>query len=290
MKIVEKRNELFQPVVLGDREFERLGSFIMSQYGIKMPPFKKTFLQSRLQKRLRALSIKDFKVYTDFVLSSRGQQEELPSMIDAVSTNKTDFFREPFHFDYLLSQGLADYNARTGKKSLSVWSAGCSSGEEPYTIAMLLKEYGHINHYNDFNILATDISNSVLQHASVGIYGNEIITPIPADFRKKYLQKGKDTYQHKFRIVSEIRNKVIFQQFNLLGKEYSRIGKFDIIFCRNVLIYFEREVQYRILMQLCHHLSVGGFLFLGHSESITGLNLPLAHIKPTIFIKTDNQR
>ncbi|MBN1791967.1 MAG: hypothetical protein JW830_15830 [Bacteroidales bacterium] len=290
MKISEKRIELLQPVVLGDREFQRLGSFIMSQYGIKMPPHKKTFLQSRLQKRLKALSIKDFKGYTDFVLSSRGQQEELPSMIDAVSTNKTDFFREPIHFDYLLSYGLDEYTARTGKKSLSVWSAGCSSGEEPYTIAMLLKKFSQIRQNIDYNILATDISNSVLQHATVGIYGIDKIAPIPAEYRIKYLQKGRDTYQHKFRIVSEIRNKVIFQQLNLLEKEYEGIGKFDIIFCRNVLIYFEREVQYRILMQLCHHLSVGGYLFLGHSESIAGLNLPLAHIKPTIFIKTGHQR
>jgi chemotaxis protein methyltransferase CheR len=289
MKAFENRIELSQPVVLGDNDFDRLGKFIMSHFGIKMPPYKKTFLQSRLQKRLRELSFKNFTKYIDFVFSPRGQTEELPNMIDAVSTNKTDFFREPVHFDFLLSQGLGDYTARTGKKNLTVWSAGCSTGEEPYTIAMLLKEYCKIHQYIDFRILATDISNSVLQHALVGIYNDDKISSIPTKYHTKYLQKGKGTYEYKFRIVTEIRNKVIFQQLNLLEKDYNGIGKFDIIFCRNVLIYFEREIQYRILSQLCQHISPGGYLFLGHSESITGFDLPLAHIKPTIFMKTDHK-
>jgi chemotaxis protein methyltransferase CheR len=289
MKAADKRFELVQPVVLGEHEFERLGKFIMSQFGIKMPSHKKIFLQNRLHKRLRELNIKDFKEYTDFIFSPRGQKEELPNMIDAVCTNKTDFFREPVHFSFLLSHGLGDYIARTGKKGLSIWSAGCSSGEEPYTIAMILKEYSRMDFYFDFRILATDISNSVLQHAAVGIYNKDKIDTIPANFHTRYLQKGTGTYEYKFRIVSDIRNKIAFQKLNLLGKDYNGIGKFDIIFCRNVLIYFEREIQYRILSQLCQHLSTGGYLFLGHSETITGLDLPLIHIKPTIFMKTDRK-
>jgi chemotaxis protein methyltransferase CheR len=286
MKAADTRFELVQPVVLEEREFERLGKFIMSQFGIKMPSHKKIFLQNRLQKRLRELNIKNFIEYADYIFSPRGQQEELPKMVDAVSTNKTDFFREPVHFAFLLSKGLDDYFTRTGKKSISIWSAGCSSGEEPYTLAMILKEYGRTNLHFDFRILATDISNSVLQHAAVGIYNDNKIYPIPTGYHAKYLQKGTGTYEHKFRIDSDIRNKISFQQSNLLSNDYFGFGKFDIIFCRNVLIYFEREIQYRILAQLCRHLSTGGYLFLGHSESITGLDLPLEHIKPTIFMKS----
>jgi len=289
MKFTDGKIELVIPAVLGDNDFDRLGKFIMSQYGIKMPPQKKAFLQSRLQKRLKELNFTDFAAYIDFVFSSRGRTEELSSMIDSVCTNKTDFFREPVHFDFLLSQGLGDITARTGKKNLAVWSAGCSTGEEPYTIAMLMKEYGKIHQHIDFRILATDISNSVLQHAEVGIYTDDKTTMIPASYRVKYLQKGKGAYEHKVRVVSDLRSTVTFQQFNLLEKDYSGIGMFDIIFCRNVLIYFEREIQYKILRQFCRHISPGGYLFLGHSESIAGFDLPLAHIKPTIFMKTDRQ-
>jgi chemotaxis protein methyltransferase CheR len=289
MKAADKRFELVQPVVLGEQEFERLGKYIMSQFGIKMPSHKKIFLQNRLHKRLRDLNINDFKAYTDFVFSPGGQKEELANMIDAVCTNKTDFFREPVHFSFLLSQGLGDYTARTGKKDISIWSAGCSSGEEPYTIAMIIKEYSRTNPYFDFRILATDISNSVLQHAAIGIYNSDKIDAIPANFHARYLQKGTGSYEHKFRISSDIRNRVVFQKLNLLEKDYKGIGKSDIIFCRNVLIYFEREIQYRILSQLCQHLSAGGYLFLGHSETITGLDLPLIHIKPTIYMKADRQ-
>jgi chemotaxis protein methyltransferase CheR len=286
VKAIDKRVELSGPVVLEDDDFERLGKFIMSQYGIKMPPIKKVFLQSRLQKRLKELGIPNFATYIDHIFSSRGKIEELPNMIDAVCTNKTDFFREPVHFDFLLSQGLEDYKARKGKKNLAVWSAGCSTGEEPYTLAMLLKEYNKIDQYIDFRILATDVSKSVLQHAIVGIYSDEKVAMIPSYYRVKYMQKGKGAYEHKVRVVSDLRGKITFQQFNLLEKDYNDIGMFDIIFCRNVLIYFEREIQYKILRQFCRHLSPGGYLFLGHSESITGFNLPLVHVKPTIFMKT----
>jgi chemotaxis protein methyltransferase CheR len=281
--------EFLRPALLGDGDFERLGKFIMSQYGIKMPPFKKTFLQSRLQKRLRVLGFDDFKEYADFVFSPRGKTEELQHMIDAVSTNKTDFFREPIHFDFLFSQGLDEYLAETGKRSLSVWSAGCSSGEEPYSIAMQLKEYSEMHHHIDFRIIATDISNGVLQHAAIGIYNDDKINMIPSNFQSKYLQRGKGAYEHKVRIASELRNKIIFKPFNLLDREYIGMGQFDIIFCRNVMIYFEKEVQYRILKQLSQHIYTHGYLFLGHSESITGLDLPLLHIKPTIFMKNGNK-
>ena len=276
-----------QTIQLDDLEYNRLSSFIMSRFGIKLPPNKKTLLQCRLQKRLKSLNHNNFKEYVDYVFSTQGLQEEVSQMIDAVSTNKTDFFREPVHFDFLLESGIKDYIERSGKNKLSIWSAGCSSGEEPYTISMVMKEFSAYNRLIDFNILATDISDSVLQHAVTGIYAEEKTRIIPFDYKKKYLLKGKNGYSNKVRMSPELRSKIDFRKYNLLTTDYTPLGKFDIIFCRNVLIYFERDIQHRLLNQFCKSLNNGGYLFLGHSESITGYTLPLKHIRPTIFFKTN---
>jgi chemotaxis protein methyltransferase CheR len=273
-------------IYLEDKDCARLSNYIMNNFGIKLPPNKKTLLQCRLQKRLRALQKESFSDYVDYVFSAKGQQEEVSNMIDAVSTNKTDFFREPVHFNFLLNPGIKTYLEKSGKSSLAIWSAGCSSGEEPYTIAMVLKEL--TSEYNfDFNILATDIANSVLEHAVNGIYTEDKTKGIPVDFKKKYMLKGINSNQNKVRIIQELRNKIGFRKYNLLSDNYSVLGYFDMIFCRNVLIYFEREVQYQILRQFCKSLNKRGYLFLGHSESISGFSLPLEQIKPTLFIKKD---
>lgn len=277
--------QISQIILLGDREFDRLGGFIISQYGIKMPGSKKTFLQSRLQKRLSELGFSSFQEYNDYLFTPQGRQEEIPNLVDAVTTNTTDFFRERNHFDFLSREGLDDLVIRTGRHNLSVWSAGCASGEEPYSLAMLLKEYSSY-HSIRFSITATDISDGVLQHAILGIYNMDKINSIPVAYHKKDLLKGTDAYDNKFRISQEVRNKVNFMKFNLIEPDYSGMGHHDFIFCRNVLIYFERAVQYRILKQFCGQILPGGYLFLGHSESIIGLGLPLWQIKPTVFMKT----
>jgi chemotaxis protein methyltransferase CheR len=150
-----------------------------------------------------------------------------------------------------------------------------------------MKEYAANNQLTDFNILATDISESVLQHAMVGIYAEEKTRIIPYDYKKKYLLRGKNGYENKVRISTELRSKIDFRKYNLLTTDYAPLGKFDFIFCRNVMIYFQREIQYRLLRQFCKSLNTGGYLFLGHSESITGYTLPLKHIRPTIFLKTN---
>jgi chemotaxis protein methyltransferase CheR len=281
-----KNSDLNQTIKLEDREYARLSNFIMSQFGIKLPPSKKILLQCRLQKRLKQLNHSSFQEYVDYVFSSKGLKEEVTNMIDAVSTNKTDFFREPLHFEFLMNKGLCNYLKETGKSKLSIWSAGCSSGEEPYTIAMVMKEYAATSKQTvDFSILATDISSSVLEHAAVGIYSEEKTRIIPLDYKKRYLLKGKNGYEKKVRVNYDLRTKIEFRKFNLLNTEYHALGKFDIIFCRNVLIYFERDVQQRLLKQFTAVLNPGGLLFLGHSESITGYSLPLKHIQPTIFYK-----
>lgn len=281
------KTNLSNIIILEDKEYKQLSSFILNQFGIKLPPNKKTLLQCRLQKRLKTLNYQSFKEYTNYIFSATGLKEEVYNMIDAVSTNKTDFFREPVHFDFLLGQGLTTYLKLSGKNKLSVWSAGCSSGEEPYTLGMILMEFASTKSDFDFKILATDISKRVLQHAVDGIYQVEKTQIIPYDLKMKYLLKGINSCENRVRIIPELRNKVEFRRYNLLSTDFSSNGKFDIIFCRNVLIYFEREVQYRILKQFCSILNNGGYLFLGHSESITGYSLPLNQIRPTIFEKKD---
>jgi len=280
-------NNLSRLVSLGDKDFYRLSTFIMRHYGIKLPPAKKTLVQCRLQKRLKAYNMISFGDYIDFLFSSAGREKELSYMIDEISTNKTDFFREPIHFDFLTQTGLKEYLSKSGKRKLSVWSAGCSSGEEPYTIAMILKEYARLEQFIDFTITATDISTRVLQTGMQGIYNENKISVIPFALKKEYFQKGKNNFKEHVRVNSDLRKMVSFHQFNLISSDYTPFGMFDIIFCRNVLIYFEREIQYSIINKLCNQLNSGGYLFLGHSETTMGFTLPLRTIRPSIFNKLD---
>ncbi len=283
----EQLNSFTGLVSLGDKDFYRLSTYIMSHYGIKLPPAKKTLVQCRLQKRLKAYSMNNFGDYIDFLFSSAGRATELSHMIDEISTNKTDFFREPKHFDYLIQTGLGEYLSKSGKKKIAVWSAGCSSGEEPYTIAMILKEYARLQHPVDFAVTATDISTRVIHTGMQGIYNENKISEIPYNLKKLYFQKGKNNFKQQVRVNSDIRSTVNFQQFNLLSSDFTVFGLFDIIFCRNVLIYFEREIQFRILSKLCSQLNSGGYLFLGHSDTTMGFTLPVKTVQPSIFRKVD---
>ena len=281
----EEINSLSGLVSLGDKDFHRLSTFIMSHYGIKLPPAKKTLVQCRLQKRLKANNMISFGDYIDFLFSSAGREKELSNMIDEISTNKTDFFREPVHFDFLTRTGLNEYLSKTGKRRISVWSAGCSSGEEPYTIAVILKEYARLQHYIDFTITATDISTKVLQLGMQGIYPEDKISEIPYTLKKEYFQKGKNSFKQQVRVNSDLRKTVNFQHFNLLSSDYTSFGMFDIIFCRNVLIYFERAIQYRIISKLCNQLNSGGYLFLGHSDTTMGFTPALKNSSAEYFQK-----
>jgi len=270
---------------LGNKEFDRLSKFIMSEYGIKMPPEKKIMLQGRLQRRLKALNMNNFKDYVEYVFSATGQSEEVIHMMDVVSTNKTDFFRESIHFDYLLNDGLAELSTNMGVKNINIWSAGCSSGEEPYTIAISLSEYIEKNRGISFSITASDISTQMLKKASEAIYTDDKIVEIPLSIKKKYFLRSKDRGAKKVRVIAALRDKISFYRQNLLYINFASTPEFHIIFCRNVLIYFDRENQLKILKSLCSYLTAGGFLFLGHSESITSFDLPLKNIQPTIFRK-----
>jgi len=276
-------NQIFN-AKMSEGDFNRLSSFIFDQSGIKMPPVKKVMLQSRLQKRLKELKMTSFKEYADYVFSDEGQKNEIIHMLDVVSTNKTDFFREPVHFDFLVSNVLPEFNSNKRESNcLKVWSAGCSSGEEPYTIAITLNDYKQNNINFDYSILGTDISSQILQKASLAVYKEERIVNIPLETKRKYFLKSKDNTKKNVRVVKDLRNKVIYKRFNFMDEVYNISESFDIIFCRNVLIYFNRETQENVIKKLCGKLKSGGYLFIGHSESIMGMNVPLEQIKPTIF-------
>lgn len=270
---------------LTQAEFKKLSDFIYKNYGIKMPEVKKTMLQGRLQKRLKALGMSNFTEYIDYVFSKNGG-DEIVHMIDCVSTNKTDFFREPAHFDYLTDTGLAHLlDTKKFGRQINVWSAGSSSGDEAYTLAIVLNEFKEKNPSFDFSILGTDISTRVLTAAATGIYREEKIAAIPLSLKRKYFLRSKDRNQPTVRVISELRNKTHFRRLNFMDNTFDIREVFDIIFCRNVLIYFDRETQEKVINKLCQHLTPGGLFFLGHSESITNFNVPLKQIKPTIFVK-----
>ncbi len=270
---------------LNQKDFNKLSQFIMSEYGIKMPPEKRIMLQSRLQKRLRVLGMSDFKEYMDYLFSPHGMSEEVIHMMDVVSTNKTDFFRESVHFDFLLNNALPDITESLNIKNIKIWSAGCSSGEEPYTLAITLYEYKETHPGIDFNIFASDISTKMLSQGANAIYNEDKISEIPITLKKKYFLRSKNHEDKKVRVNSTLRNKVEFARINLLELSPSRNPQYQIIFCRNVLIYFDRPTQFKILNALCSNIIEGGYLFLGHSESITGLELPVKSIIPTVFTK-----
>lgn len=266
--------------------FNRLSTFIRDNYGIKLPLCKKPMLEGRLQKRLKALQMQSFHDYSEYIFSRQGQETEIVHMIDAVTTNKTDFFREAVHFDFLSKNVLSQYfNRNLPAKSFEVWSAGCSTGEEPYTLAMVLSEFAQKNPGFQFNILGTDISSRALDTAFLAVYPEEKIFPLPVELKKKYLLKNKDEQKRTIRIVPDLRAKVRFRRFNFLDGVVTFTGNFDVIFCRNVMIYFEKATQEKVISRLCTKLKQGGYLFLGHSESTSGMNLPLIQIQPTIYKK-----
>lgn len=269
-----------------DEDFGKLSTFVYEELGIKMPYAKKIMLQSRLQKRLADLKIGSFKEYIEFVFSKEGLEGEIIKMIDLITTNKTDFFRESSHFDYLTTIVLPELcSGKQNKKNIKIWSAGCSSGEEPFTISIVLREFLENHPDFDFEVFATDISLRILQKAATAIYPEERISTIPISLKRKYFLKSKDQVNKTVRLIPEIRSRVTFQRLNFMDQYYAVEKEFDIIFCRNVLIYFDRDTQQQVITKLASKLRLNGIFFLGHSESITNMKVPLGQIKPTIFRK-----
>lgn len=268
-------------------DFRRLSELIQNVSGIKVPDPKKTMIEARLQRRLKRIGMQSMQEYLDYLFSPNGMEDELINMIDEVTTNKTDFFREPAHFEFLVKHALPErLNAHSEEvhKQLTIWSAGCSSGEEPYTLAMVLNEFA-LQHRFHFLILATDISKSMLEKAALAIYDAERIAPVPVELQRKYLLRGKDRTQQRYRVVPELRKLVKFRMLNFMDGDFGFREPIDIIFCRNVIIYFDKKTQEELLRKFCACLASKGFIFMGHSETLFGMDLPLVQLAPTIYRK-----
>ncbi len=274
--------ESFYSARLSDEEFEKLSSFIFKNYGIKMPYNKKLMLEGRLHKRLKINNITDFKTYLEFLFSDTGKRSELVHMIDVVTTNKTDFFREPHHFEYLEKNVLPKWNEQ-GVKKIDFWSAACSTGEEPYTIAIMMDRFIQKHGHFGYEVFATDLSSRVLKSSVNAVYNSERIMGIPIEVRNEYFLKSKDPKNKTVRVVKKLRDKIAYKRLNFMDQDYHIQKQFDVIFCRNVLIYFNKKTQEAVLQKICRYLKSGGYLFLGHSESVNYLDVPLNQMQPTIF-------
>jgi chemotaxis protein methyltransferase CheR len=267
-------------------DFDRLRTLIYDESGINLGSDKKTMMEIRIKRRLRNLNISSFEEYCERIFSPQGKEAELVHLIDVITTNKTDFFREAGHFDYLVSKALPDLAARRGsaRKSL-VWSAGCSTGEEPYTLAMVLSEYSQECPGFRFSVLATDISTSVLAKAALGIFKSELVGPVPPALRQKYFMRSRDPESDLVRVVPEVRALIEFRRLNFMDGDFGLAELPEIIFCRNVIIYFDRPTQVRLLKKLTSRLAPGGYFFAGHSESLQGMDLPLVPVGTSVYRK-----
>ncbi len=291
MEATEKSvaNSISSAIKMSEDDFRQLSRFVKENWGIKLESNKKLMLEGRLRKRLSQLQMHTYKEYCSYLFSPEGQEREPAQMIDLVSTNKTDFFREADHFVYLTEKALPrlQSSGTVGpNKPLKIWSAGCSSGEEPYTMAMVLNEYAEKQRGFRFSILASDISTRVLQTALMAIYPESKIEPIPMDMRKKYLLRGKDKADPQVRFVPEIRKLIHFERINFMELDSQPLQRFHVIFCRNVIIYFDRATQEQLLNKFAQRLEPGGYLFLGHSEALTGMQVPLQGVAPMVYHKS----
>lgn len=273
---------------LSDRDFKRVVLYIETTAGIQLPDAKRYLVEGRLNKRLRTLGYNDFSDYLDYALETPEGQKELDELVDAITTNKTDFYREKDHFDFMqthIIEPLATQRDIGWKRPLRVWSAACSSGEEPYTLAIELKEAQRRYPGFKFEIIASDISRSSLKTAKQGIYPEERIQPVPLTIRQRYFLRGRDAYQGTVKMDKELRETIQFGVFNLLSGNFSSVGYFDLIFCRNVMIYFSHEDRRKLINDLISALNPGGYLFVGHAESLNGLSHEIAQQIPTVYRK-----
>lgn len=269
---------------LSRSDFRRLAEFINAYSGIKMPDSKRTMLEGRLRRRLRATGFVSFAEYCAHLFDGDGLESEAVFLIDVVTTNKTDFFREPKHFEFMVRTALPEMRRR-GHSSLRIWSSACSTGAEPYTIAMVCADHAAKEGALKTFILATDLSTDVLRAARHGVYPAEMLAPVPHEMRRRYVRYGARDGT-KARVVPELRAMVGFARLNLMDASYPVGDPMQMIFCRNVLIYFDKETQFRVLDRLCRQLEPGGYLFLGHSETVTGFDLPVRALGGSILQKT----
>ena len=262
---------------LSRKHFEKIAAILYSTSKITMQTGKEELVKSRLVKRMRALGLSGFDQYITSVESSPA---ELYQMVDLLTTNKTSFFRENAHFDFMKARILPELKSR----GLRVWSAGCSSGEEPYTIAMVLREFFGDGDLSDTRILATDLSKRVLEKAVKGVYDEEILKDVPVALIPKHFDCIDPKKPRRYSAKKSLRGLITFAPLNLM-EEWPMKGTFDVIFCRNVMIYFDKPTQEKLVNRFYGLLKPGGYFFSGHSESLAGMSHSFKYVQPAVHFK-----
>jgi Methylase of chemotaxis methyl-accepting proteins len=266
---------------ISDKEFERLAAYVKKSFGLQLSKKKKMLVLGRLGRVLQSLNFRSFNEYLDYVTGDRSGQAAV-TLINRLTTNHTFFMRESDHFDYFRNRVLPEIMPRLRDRDLRVWSAGCSTGEEPYTLAMLIDEYlGNARPGWDTTLLATDISERVLREAVRGVYPAESVELLPKRWRLSYFVPCAEG---QYAVAGRIRNEVVFRRFNLMDRFPFRKG-FHVIFCRNVMIYFDENTRMQLIRKFYDSLVPGGYLFIGHSETISRFELPFRYVKPSIYRK-----
>lgn len=266
-----------------EKEFKQLSEYVQQNYGINLPPEKKSLLVGRLQNILLEKNFQSFSEYYQYILQDK-TGEAVATLVNKLTTNYTFFFREPQHFNYLKQIILPELvSSLSRERDLRTWSAGCSSGEEPYTLAMLLDSYFALEKNSwDTKILATDISTKVLETARQGIYFNDQLSNLPENWQKRHFKKLD---AEKSCLMERIRNEVIFRTFNLMSENFPFKKRFHLIFCRNVMIYFDAPTKKRLVEKFYEITEPGGYLFVGHSESLDRKETNYKYILPALYKK-----
>ncbi len=274
--------------ILSNEEFELFRRLIYDSCGISLASSKKELVKARLTKRLTKVGIDSFKDYYKYVTKTDKTGKELIRLIDSISTNKTDFFREKQHFDLLntsLLPSLISSKTKAGIKKLRIWCAASSSGEEPYTLAMTVFNHLKPNNGWDVKILATDISTKILQKAINGIYRKELLKDIPPGTISAHFSRVLYENTNCYKVKDHLRDLITFRRFNLMTPEFPFKKPFDFIFCRNVMIYFDPESQSKLASKFYDCLPKDGYLFIGHSETLSRSNTSFKYIQPAVYQK-----
>jgi chemotaxis protein methyltransferase CheR len=276
-----KESSFYTLKQLTNEQFEFLRGIVYKETGIKLSDLKRSLLQSRLMRRLRLYGFNEYQEYIDYLRDH--YDDEIMDFINAITTNKTEFFRENQHFEYLKDIVFPELEKKNIRK-LRIWSAGCSTGEEPYTLAMTVSEY-FSDRIKDIKILATDIDTQVLEKGCSGIYTAEQVAGIDRGILQRHFSIGTGDNKGKFKIKDATRKLIVFKRLNLLDPEYPMRGKMNIIFCRNVVIYFDKPTQKTLFERMYDYLEDDGYLFVGHSENLSGITMKFQHIGKTIYRK-----
>lgn len=264
-----------------DQEFHQLAAYIKTNYGIDLKEEKRTMAEGRLHNLLLKSRMNSFSEFFNYVLSDK-TKEAVATVINKITTNHTYFMREVAHFSYLRDEVLPKLKESVKDKDLRIWSAGCSTGEEPYTIAFILDEFfGKEKALWDTKILATDISSRVLEYATKGVYSSDSVKNLPSQWKIKYFKQNESGYE----IEDRIKKEVIFRRFNLMDKVFPFKKKFHIIFCRNVMIYFDKLTKIELVKKFYDSMEHGAYLFIGHSESINRGESAFKYVMPSVYRK-----